>query len=145
MNIINFMLTKVFKKLFFLERKYIFLFHVGRAIILAITRSLGLLKLFSYFMNIESTCFVLIFTSVLCKTSFLSLVVCVVSVWELKLMVLYTFLWDGQLSAISASVLTKLTHFQPMLHFYTPWKHQKISDSLIFSGGIEMEHCLKTV
>ena len=33
-----------------------------------------------------------------------------------------------------------LIHFQTMLHFYTPWKHQKISSFLMFSGGIEKEH-----
>ena len=30
-----------------------------------------------------------------------------------------------------------------MFHFYTPWKRQKIRGSLMFSGGIEMEHWLK--
>ena len=37
-----------------------------------------------------------------------------------------------------------LTHFQPLFHFYTPWKHQKTGRFLMFSGGIEVEHCLKT-
>ena len=36
-----------------------------------------------------------------------------------------------------------LTHFRPMFHFYTPWKHQKTGGFLMFSGGIEMEHWLK--
>ena len=36
-----------------------------------------------------------------------------------------------------------LTHFQPMFHFYTPWKHQKTSDFLMFSEGIVKEHWLK--
>ena len=36
-----------------------------------------------------------------------------------------------------------LTHFQPMFHFYTPWKHHKIGGFLMFSGGIEVEHWLK--
>ena len=31
---------------------------------------------------------------------------------------------------------TKLTHFWPMLLFYTPWKHQKTFGFLVFSGGI---------
>ena len=31
-----------------------------------------------------------------------------------------------------------LTHFQPMFHFYTPWKHQK-TYGFLFSGGIEVE------
>ena len=33
-----------------------------------------------------------------------------------------------------------LTHFSPMLHFYTPWKRQKTFDFLMFSGGIEIGH-----
>ena len=36
-----------------------------------------------------------------------------------------------------------LTHFQTMFHFYTPWKHQKTSGFLTFSGSIEVEHWLK--
>ena len=28
-----------------------------------------------------------------------------------------------------------LTHFQPMFHFYTPWKHQKTPGFLMFSEG----------
>ena len=35
---------------------------------------------------------------------------------------------------------TRLTHFQPMFHYYTPWKHQKTNGSLIFPGGIEMKN-----
>ena len=31
-----------------------------------------------------------------------------------------------------------------MLHFYTPWKHQKTGGFLIFTGGIEVERWLKT-
>ena len=27
-----------------------------------------------------------------------------------------------------------------MFQFYTPWKHQKISGYLLFSGGIEVEY-----
>ena len=30
-----------------------------------------------------------------------------------------------------------------MFYFYTPWKRQKTSDFLTFSGGIEIEHWLK--
>ena len=37
----------------------------------------------------------------------------------------------------------KISPFSPMFHFYTPWKHQKTSSFLIFSGGIEVEHWLK--
>ena len=38
---------------------------------------------------------------------------------------------------------SNLTHFQPVFHFYAPWKHQKTSGFLMFSGGIEIEHWLK--
>ena len=34
-------------------------------------------------------------------------------------------------------------YFQPMFHFYTPWKYQKTAGFLMFSGGIEVEHWLK--
>ena len=44
---------------------------------------------------------------------------------------------------IGACVQDGLTHFLPMLHFYTPWKHQKVSDILMFSVGIEVERSLK--
>ena len=43
--------------------------------------------------------------------------------------------WFVRLVAAAAC----LTHFSPMLHFYTSWKHQKAFGFLIFSGGIEME------
>ena len=33
-----------------------------------------------------------------------------------------------------------LAQFGPMLYIYTPWKPQKISDLLIISKGIKMEH-----
>ena len=36
-----------------------------------------------------------------------------------------------------------LTHFNRMLHFYTPWNCQKIKGFLKFSRGIEMEHWIK--
>ena len=36
-----------------------------------------------------------------------------------------------------------LTHFQSMFHFYTSWKHQKTTGSLMFSGFILVEHLLK--
>ena len=32
-----------------------------------------------------------------------------------------------------------LAHFWPMFPFYTPWKHQKTNDFLIFSDGIKWE------
>ena len=39
----------------------------------------------------------------------------------------------------------ELTHFSPVPHFYTPWKHQKTFGFLTFSGGIEMWHWTKMV
>ena len=36
-----------------------------------------------------------------------------------------------------------LTHFHPIFHFYSPWKHEQASSFLMFSGGIEVEHWLK--
>ena len=40
-----------------------------------------------------------------------------------------------------------LTHFSPMLHFYSPWKCQKTRQKtfgfLTFSGAIEMEYSAK--
>ena len=35
---------------------------------------------------------------------------------------------------------TSLTYYSPVLFFYTPWKHQKIRDFLISSGGTERDH-----
>ena len=32
-----------------------------------------------------------------------------------------------------------LTHFMPLVPFYIPWKHQKTSDFLMFSVGIERD------
>ena len=40
---------------------------------------------------------------------------------------------------ISPFPIPTLTHITPMSHFYTPWKRQKTSGFLTFSGGIEME------
>ena len=39
---------------------------------------------------------------------------------------------------------TYQTQFKPMLHIYTLWKHQKNSDFLTFSGGIEMDEWVET-
>ena len=39
--------------------------------------------------------------------------------------------------------IANLTHIQPMLHFHTPWKHQKTSNFLMFSGGTETEQWFK--
>ena len=46
---------------------------------------------------------------------------------------------------ISTEALNELdlTHFKQMFHFYTPWKHKKTGSFLIFSWGIDVEHCLK--
>ena len=33
----------------------------------------------------------------------------------------------------------QLTHFLPLVYFYTPWKHQKTFCFLMFSGGIERD------
>ena len=43
---------------------------------------------------------------------------------------------------LSKSQRVELTHFQLMLHFYTPWK-QKTWGFLMFSGCIEVEYWLK--
>ena len=32
-----------------------------------------------------------------------------------------------------------VTHFMPLISFYTPWKHQKTSGFLMFSGDIERD------
>ena len=34
-------------------------------------------------------------------------------------------------------IMVGLSHFRPMFPFYTPSKHQKIKDFLVFSGGIK--------
>ena len=36
---------------------------------------------------------------------------------------------------IKSKLKIHLTHFQPMFHFCTPWKHQKTSAFLMFSRG----------
>ena len=33
-----------------------------------------------------------------------------------------------------------ISHFTPLISFYTPWKHQKTMDFRIFSGSLEIEH-----
>ena len=38
---------------------------------------------------------------------------------------------------------SNITHFQPIFHSYTPWKHQKISGFLMVSGGTDEKHWLK--
>ena len=41
------------------------------------------------------------------------------------------------------AIITLSTHFQPIFNFYTLRKHQKTTNFLMFSGGIEVEHWLK--
>ena len=36
-----------------------------------------------------------------------------------------------------------LAHFQPIFHFYTPWKHKKNFGFLMFPGSIEVKYWLK--
>ena len=36
-----------------------------------------------------------------------------------------------------------LTHFKPLVSFYTPWKHQKTFGFIMFSGGIETDQCFE--
>ena len=38
-----------------------------------------------------------------------------------------------------------LTHFMSLVCFYTPWKRQKTSGFLMFSGGIERDSSMKWV
>ena len=44
---------------------------------------------------------------------------------------------------IYVGVFSKLNHFQPMFHFYTPWKQQKFSGFLVFLEGMEVKFWLK--
>ena len=39
----------------------------------------------------------------------------------------------------TATVFLYLTHFMPVLSFYTPWKHQETFGFLMFSGGVESD------
>ena len=38
-----------------------------------------------------------------------------------------------------SEALSFFNHFRPMFLLYTPWKHQKTSDFLMFLGGESME------
>ena len=49
---------------------------------------------------------------------------------RLKYVVCTSFWWYNYNSKIN------LTHFQPMFHFYTTWKHEKTGRFLMFWGGI---------
>ena len=44
---------------------------------------------------------------------------------------------------VVVSLLLTLTDFNPIVHFYTPWKCQKTFGFLTISGGIEMKHWTK--
>ena len=46
-------------------------------------------------------------------------------------------------SGLDLFKIKNLIHFQPMFHFYSPWKYQKTFGFLIFSGCIEVEQWLK--
>ena len=62
--------------------------------------------------------------------------------WWKVLQIFYNFLihiWTSH----TASIFFYLNPFQPIFHFYIPWKHQKTGGFLMFSGGIEVEHWLK--
>ena len=43
--------------------------------------------------------------------------------------------WDSYVFRTQSNILT---HFSPVSHFHTSWKHQKTKGFLTFSGGIEM-------
>ena len=58
-----------------------------------------------------------------------------------KIECLYSFARDGSNTKwIQAS---HFSPFNPVLHFYNPWKRQKSSSFLTFKGGIEIERFLK--
>ena len=74
-------------------------------------------------------------------------------IWECKLViVIVKSLWlikqkrncnkrNGTLREINiAKKNSVLTHFKPMVYFYTPWKCQKTSTFLMFSGDTEIEN-----
>ena len=46
---------------------------------------------------------------------------------------------------VVVSLLLTLTDFNPIVHFYTPWKCQKTFGFLTISGGIEMKHWTKHI
>ena len=61
--------------------------------------------------------------------------ICVTPVLILSLSVLYFLV----LEILQGSAdISKLTHFKPIFHFYTPRKHQKTC-FLMFPGGREIE------
>ena len=58
---------------------------------------------------------------------------------------LFWIIWIFQTFTSCKSKLKSnlLAHFNPMSHFYTPWKRQKIIGFPMFSGGMEMWHWTK--
>ena len=46
-------------------------------------------------------------------------------------------------SAWMQCMCNALTHFMPLISFYTPWKHQKNKGFQMFSGGIERDRGTK--
>ena len=48
-----------------------------------------------------------------------------------------TRIWNIHCNELTVNCL--VAHFIPLISFYTPWKHEKISDFLTFSGGIERD------
>ena len=51
-----------------------------------------------------------------------------------EMVFLKLFYSDGLLKpALTDEEAIGLTHFRPMFPFYTPWKHQKTKDFLVFS------------
>ena len=36
--------------------------------------------------------------------------------------------------------ISPLTHYMPLVSFYTHWKHQTTKDFLLISGGTERDH-----
>ena len=57
-------------------------------------------------------------------------------------LLIFRFSYNWPILAIMKWYIS-LTHFSPMFHSYSSWKRQKTSGSLMFSGGIDMEHWLK--
>ena len=59
---------------------------------------------------------------------------------QTKFLVYYStniyYLYFGDSQAMNSFLLT---YFMPLVSFYTPWKHQKTSGFLMFSGGIERD------
>ena len=51
----------------------------------------------------------------------------------------YKHVWMAWVEVIYNGIIRYLsTHFSPLSHFYTPWKHQKTYGFLTFSGCTEM-------